>query len=98
MAETSKAKEVSTKKKTTTVSLYVTNYGSSTIVRSGGMPMIIDQTDKALEWLKAHEYKASDIEIIGEKPSCWDTIYPSEEPTFVRSTPMEEVPAQAEPV
>jgi hypothetical protein len=48
----------------------------STIYRNDGMPSIDDKTDEAVKWLAAKGYKESDIEIIGEKPAIWATVYP----------------------
>jgi hypothetical protein len=49
--------------------------GYSTITRGNGLPLIDDQTDKAVKWLAKKEYKPEEIEIIGEKPSIWDTVF-----------------------
>jgi hypothetical protein len=62
-------------KKTTKVSLYVGPSGTSTIVRSDGMPQIIDKTEKNVEWLAAKGFKPVDIELVGEKPANWDTVF-----------------------
>jgi len=70
-----KAKDVVAVKKTTTVSLHVGIHGSSTIVRSEGLPMIGDRTDKAVEWLAAQGFKPNDIELVGEKPANWDAVF-----------------------
>lgn len=63
--------------KTTTVTLR-TGWGYvdvSRIERDGGWPTITDKTSHAVEWLKAHGYKVTDIELIGEKPANWDTVW-----------------------
>ena len=79
-------------KKTTTVTLQVGAAGMSIIERGNGLPFISDRTEKTVEWLKAKGYKVSDIELIGEKPSNWDTVWeitpadpvvPEEQPTLV---------------
>ena len=64
----------------------------STIHRGGGLPMLIDRTEKSVEWLAAHEYKPEEINIEGDKPACWATVYP--EP--VVETPVIETPVVAE--
>jgi hypothetical protein len=53
--------------------------GTSTIIRPN-MPMLIDKTDKAVSWLKDNGFKVEDIEVIGDKPSCWDIVYPAPVP------------------
>ena len=85
-------KEEAPVKKTTTVTLQVGAAGISIIERGNGLPFISDRTDKAVEWLKAKGYKVTDVELIGEKPSNWDTVFeiapadpvvPEEQPTLV---------------
>jgi len=68
-------KEEAPVKKTTTVTLQVGAAGISIIERGNGLPFISDRTDKAVEWLKAKGYKVTDVELIGEKPSNWDTVF-----------------------
>ena len=70
-----KAKDVVAVKKTTTVSLHVGRHGSSMIVRSEGLPMISDKTERAVEWLAAQGFKPKDIELVGEKPANWDAVF-----------------------
>lgn len=62
-------------KKTTKVTLETRTWGSSTIHRGGGLPMISDRTEAAVEWLKAQGYKPAEIELIGEKPANWDAVF-----------------------
>jgi len=68
-------------KKTTKVSLYVGTYGSSTIVREDRMPQIMDKTEKTVEWLKAKGYEVKDIELIGDKPANWNSVFEIEPST-----------------
>jgi len=79
-------------KKTTTVTLQVGAAGMSIIERGNGLPFISDRTEKTVEWFKAKGYKVTDVELIGEKPSNWDTVWeiapadpvvPEEQPTLV---------------
>jgi len=85
-------KEEAPVKKTTTVTLQVGAAGMSIIERGNGLPFISDRTEKTVEWLKAKGYKVTDIELIGAKPSNWDTVWeiasadpvvPEEQPTLV---------------
>jgi len=70
----------------------------ATIHRGGGLPMLTDQTEKSVEWLAAHEYKAADIKIEGKKPACWATVYPDpvvETPVVPETPVVAETPASA---
>ena len=49
--------------------------GSSVIYRHDGMPFICDTTDNSVKWLHDKGYKEAGIEIIGEKPAIWDSIF-----------------------
>jgi len=89
-----KAKDVVAVKKTTTVSLHVGIHGSSTIVRSEGLPMIGDKTERAVEWLAAQGFKPNDIELVGEKPANWDAVFEIAPP----APPVEKTEPVAEPV
>jgi hypothetical protein len=51
-------------------------FGTKAVIFRDLMPSIEDKTEEAVKWLAAHDYKESDIEIIGEKPAIWDTVYP----------------------
>jgi hypothetical protein len=68
-----KAPKVEAVSKKFKVTLQVKN-GYSTIVREG-LPRIDDNTEQAVEWLAKKEYKLEDIELIGEKPSNWDSVF-----------------------
>jgi hypothetical protein len=48
--------------------------GTSRIFRKD-LPAIIDKTDNLIQWLVANNYKAADIDIIGEKPASWDAAF-----------------------
>ena len=52
-------------------------YGDKATICRDRLPFIEDKTDEAVKWLAAHDYKESEIEIIGEKPAIWGTVYPS---------------------
>ena len=69
-----KAKAAEVVKKTYKVRFRVQG-GTATIFRDR-MPYIEDKTDEAVKWLGANGYKESEIEIIGDKPAIWDTVYP----------------------
>ena len=91
--------------KTTTVTLR-TGCGYvdvSRIERDGGWPTITDKTEKAVVWLKANGYKVTDVELIGEKPVNWDTVWeiaPVEPVVVVPEAPSapEEQPALIAPI
>jgi hypothetical protein len=55
--------------------------GTSIITRPN-LPMIIDTTKKAVEWLKANSFQSEDIEIIGDKPECWNEVFPEPTPSL----------------
>jgi len=76
-AEEKKAEEKKAEKAKFKVRLRINSGGSSTIFRGEGLPYIDDKTEKAVQWLFDKGYKAEEIEIIGEKPGIWDTVYPS---------------------
>jgi ABC-type sugar transport system substrate-binding protein len=71
MAE--KNKEV---KPVSKVRLRVHSQESATIIRNEGLPMITDRTEKTVTWLAANGFQAGEIEILGEKPSNWDEVFP----------------------
>jgi len=91
--------------KTTTVTLR-TGWGyadTARIERDGDWPTITDKTEKAVAWLKAKGYKVSDIELIGEKPVNWDTVWeiaPVEPVVVVPEAPSapEEQPTLIDPI
>jgi hypothetical protein len=68
-------KEKVVEKSTSKVRLHVDTRGHSTIIRNDGLPFIEDKTDRAVRWLAANGFKENEIEIIGEKPACWSTIF-----------------------
>jgi hypothetical protein len=51
-------------------------HGATATICRDRLPFIEDKTDEAVKWLAAHGYKEGEIEIIGEKPAVWDTVYP----------------------
>jgi len=55
------------------------------------LPQLIDTTDKSISWLEVHDFKAEDIELIGDKPDCWETYYPAPAP-IVEPAPVVEPP------
>lgn len=57
--------------------------GNSSCIFRTGMPFIEDETNNSICWLKANGYKPEEIEIIGEKPECWNSVFPPAEPTLV---------------
>jgi len=75
----------------------------SRIERDGGWPTITDKTESAVEWLKAKGYKVTDVDLIGEKPANWDTVWeiaPVEPVVVVPEAPSapEEQPALIAPI
>lgn len=62
-------------KKVYKISLHVKSRGSSIIYRGDNLPFICDKTDNAVKWLVDKGYKEEDIELVGEKPSIWDSIF-----------------------
>ena len=51
-------------------------YGANATICRDRLPFIEDKTDEVVKWLAAHDYKEEEIEIIGEKPAIWDTVFP----------------------
>ena len=51
-------------------------HGATATICRDCLPFIDDKTDEAVTWLAAQGYKEAEIEIIGEKPASWDTVYP----------------------
>jgi len=70
-----KAKTEEKVKASSKVRLRVHSSGTSTIYRNDGLPSIDDKTDKAIQWLFDKGYKAEEVEIIGEKPACWEAVF-----------------------
>jgi len=62
-------------KKTTKVRIEFLNE-KATIYREG-LPFISDKIEKSVKWLNENGYKSEEIEIVGNKPECWNIIYPS---------------------
>jgi hypothetical protein len=67
-----------TVKKTTKVQIEFC--GGSAIVHRGEGPSIWDKTENSITWIKDKGYKPEDVEIIGDKPPCWDAIFSPPEP------------------
>jgi hypothetical protein len=78
--------------------------GTSRIIRKD-LSQLIDKTPESVAWLKAHDFKEEDIELIGDKPDCWETYYPVPvvEPAPVVPAPVAEsvvtetIPVSSEP-
>jgi len=71
MAKPSKEKAA---EPTSKVRLRVFSQQSSTIFRTD-LPSINDKTENAVLWLVKNNFKPEEIEIIGEKPSTWDSAF-----------------------
>ena len=65
-------------------------HGATATICRDRLPFIDDKTDEAVTWLAAQGYKEAEIEIIGEKPAIWETIYPQpvKEPEAVTVAPV----------
>jgi hypothetical protein len=50
--------------------------GSSATVIRDNLPSIMDKAENSVEWLAKKGYKIEEIEVVGDKPSCWDVIFP----------------------
>ena len=53
--------------------------GTSTIYRNDGLPTITDKSVSALCWIKSNGFNEADIEVIGDKPDCWETVFAAPE-------------------
>jgi len=51
---------------------------SADIYRSNDMPILTSSIENSVKWL-AENYKHTDIDVIGEKPKCWDEYFNSNE-------------------
>ena len=49
---------------------------SSAKIYRPNMPYIIDNKEAAVRWLAEKGFKAEEIEVVGEKPVNWDTVFP----------------------
>jgi len=49
--------------------------GKSTIYRNEGLPSIDDKTDNAIQWLFDKGFKSEEVEIFGQKPENWNSIF-----------------------
>jgi hypothetical protein len=49
--------------------------GESSIIYREGLPFIMDKTENAVKWLAEKGYKEKDIELVGEKPTSWDSTF-----------------------
>jgi len=76
MSSEPKAKKVEEEKRAYKVRLRV--QGENSTIFRDRMPFIDDKTNEAVKWLAANGYKESEIEIIGEKPAVWDTVFSKE--------------------
>jgi len=102
-AEEKKAEKVKEEKAKFKISIRIHGDGTSTVYQGNGFPHIIDKTEKSIQWLANKGFKAEEIEILGDKPEVWESIYPSPkaaepEPTLVEKvaevlTPAVETPA-----
>ena len=67
-------KSEETVKKTTKVRIEFR--GDSAVIHRGeGLPAIWDKTENSVAWLKDIGYKPEEVEIVGDKPQCWDAIF-----------------------
>jgi hypothetical protein len=71
-----KATEKVAPKKVFKISILFYSDDTARIIRKD-LPALIDKTEKSVEWLETHDFKEEDIEIIGDKPDCWKTYYPT---------------------
>lgn len=56
--------------------------GSATAtIYKPGLPLVIDKVEEVVKAL-THLAEESNIEVIGEKPACWETYFPKSEPTI----------------
>jgi hypothetical protein len=51
--------------------------GGKAKIHRKDLSALIDTTEFSVAWLKAHDFKEEDIELIGDKPDCWETSYPA---------------------
>lgn len=87
-------------KKVYKIRLRVYPDGTSMIMRNE-LPSLIDKTENSINWLGANGFKPDEIELLGEKPPIWDTVYPSTAPAPVIEQPAVEpevAPVSVEPV
>jgi hypothetical protein len=49
--------------------------GSAIIYRKEKLPFLSDKEENSIKWLKENGYKPEEIEIVGNKPLCWDEIF-----------------------
>jgi MoaA/NifB/PqqE/SkfB family radical SAM enzyme len=57
------------------ISFHVKSSSSIIYRNNTGLPFIIDKTENAIKWLIDNGIKQDDIEIIGEKPDIWDSMF-----------------------
>jgi len=69
-----KKQDETVKKTTTKVRIEFLNE-KATIYREG-LPFISDKIEKSVKWLNENGYKSEEIEVVGNKPECWNTIFP----------------------
>jgi hypothetical protein len=62
-------------KPTSKIRLRIYTPEHSVIIRNDRLPFIEDKTENAVKRLFDNGYKTEEIEIIGEKPLCWDKIF-----------------------
>ena len=68
---------------------------SSAIIYRDNMPDIIDNKEAAVRWLAEKGFKAEEIEVMGEKPANWDTVF---SPSVVLAEVLNEVLSPVETV
>ena len=83
----SKTPEKVAPKKVYKISIRFGSSGGTSMIIRNDLPSLIDNTEKSVAWLKANDFKEADIEIIGNKPECWETYYPA---PVVEPTPLVE--------
>jgi hypothetical protein len=73
-------KEKEVEKKTSKVRVRFYTDGKATIYRNDGLPTIDDKSPDAVAWLGTQGFKPSEIEVTGDKPECWNVVFPEPAP------------------
>jgi hypothetical protein len=93
-----KTEKTKTEKQVKKTSLHVKSGGSSIIYRGDNLPFICDKTDNAVKWLHDNGYKEEEIEIVGEKPEVWDSIFSPSQPVIAPEPAAEPVETPIAPI